>query len=97
MINAKKLAAAAREIAMECAAGTAPEMGSGTYFNDAGPCCPVGHVFAKAGARELWQVSFCLVRVPAYIARRSDACPDADRNDAVIFPLLAWADELEAL
>ena len=103
MINAKKLAAAAREIAMECAAGTALRFGKGKMFTARGaPSCAVGHVLARIGATSypvefdgycsLYRMSFM-----NWTEDANDGALPADRNDAVIFPLLAWADELDAL
>lgn len=44
------LAKAARDLAAELEAGTAPKLGVGMHFNtDGTPCCAMGHVYHRAG------------------------------------------------
>lgn len=48
------LAKAARDLAAELEAGTAPTLGVGMLYNpDGTPCCAMGHIYERAGVKKV--------------------------------------------
>lgn len=100
----KRLAKEARRLAMECVRGTAPAFGTGTELNgvDGGPNCVLGHVYCRAEpplAKHMHTQLFTLTDWPnpewSVVTAANDYYPPAQRQAAVVFPLLALADALE--
>src|SRR5256885_8119097 len=96
----KKLAEAARELAMECVAGTAPEFGTGVEFHrDGSPCCALGHVLCRAGFRpEPGHLYAFGDLIGEYISSAPLVTVASDTADLPTLPwaLLSIADELES-
>lgn len=90
----RKLAKAARELAMECVAGTAPSMTPGVLWDD-GPGCAMGQLAAKIGAVG-HRAAHCVYNECPFPDRVIVADASDTRPDALPWALLSLADELEA-
>ena len=97
----QRLAKEARKMAMECVESTAPEFGIGSLDRYGVPCCALGHLGYRVtgDAQEMLSSKYCGVSGLLFIVERANdyACDHADRDSRLVFPLLALADELEAL
>ena len=97
MSDAKKLAAAARELAMECAAGTAPE-----FEGDSWDRCACGEMAVRAklatrGRAAAGSAVRLLVGEGTHLVSAASDLPLEEQQDALVFPLLDLADQLDAL
>lgn len=95
-----KLAKAARELAMECVAGTAPKFDGTLYYFGKKPACALAHVEKRAGAPMRSICNMYLDEFPYFEHSNlvSEALYPGDEempDGAVVFPLLGLADELE--
>ena len=94
----QRLAKEARKMAMECVESTAPRFGTRFCGNRADPICAMGHLISRAGL-EPYPVYYGIGHGDKWLViEANDRAKDhADRNSRLVFPLLAFADELEKL
>lgn len=95
-VQRKRLAREARKLAMECVEGTAPEFGIGElWVKGSGPCCAMGHLCARAGARSSIGADHLYLGIPTerYLVTTAN---DAEDMDTLPWAFLALADALEA-
>jgi hypothetical protein len=92
----KKLAKAARELAMECVAGTAPEFGRGWHSN-----CALATVYRRAFGDDAEWMYFdwddqSAIKSRLALTTANDYSHWSKRHRAVVAPLNALADALES-
>lgn len=98
------LAAECRRLAMECVDGAAPRLGAGAEWHlNGAPCCVIGHVKHRAGITMASDLSVrnllryrCEGEISTILEANDQASSAEDRRLRVVFPLLAWADALDA-
>jgi len=90
----QRLAIEARKLAMECADGTAPRFGTQSCGTLAEPNCAMGHMISRIGL-EPYPVYFGISDRWLVVVANDFAKDHADRQSRLVFPLLAFADELE--
>lgn len=104
-LTSKQLRRAAREarkLALECADGLAPCLGVEDYGCAGAPICAVGHVMDRAGWPRGFMTGDFIEACPDSadavneVTAANDYAPSIERHEAVVFPLLALADALEA-
>lgn len=96
-MDKRKVAREARKLAMECVTGEAPPL-IPNLLHSAGRYCVAG-LLSHRVCGSIYSVVDRFTHLPALgmLIEANNSASDEERHGAVVFPLLAFADDVEAM